>query len=104
MAFGEELAVRLPRTERAPALLRVEQRWLPVLAGRLPLPTPTPVRFGTPSGLFEHTWTIVRWVEGEPADHAPVTRVDAAEVLAGFLGALHVPAPADAPANPTRGI
>lgn len=102
--LGQELAVRLPRTERAPALLRVEQRWLPVLAGRLPLPTPTPVRVGKPSGLFEHTWTIVRWVEGEPADHAPVTCVGAAEVLAGFLGALHVPAPADAPANPTRGI
>ncbi|RYE40268.1 MAG: aminoglycoside phosphotransferase, partial [Hyphomicrobiales bacterium] len=32
--LGEELAVRLPRTERAPALLRIEQRWLPVLAGR----------------------------------------------------------------------
>ncbi|RYF49931.1 MAG: aminoglycoside phosphotransferase family protein [Comamonadaceae bacterium] len=102
--LGEELAVRLPRTERAPALLRVEQRWLPVLAGRPPLPTPAPVRIGQPSGLFEHTWTIARWVEGEPADRAPVTRVDAAEVLAEFLGALHVPAPADAPANPTRGI
>ncbi|MCZ4590447.1 aminoglycoside phosphotransferase family protein [Rhodococcus opacus] len=102
--LGEELAVRLPRTERASALLHTEQTWLPVLANRLPLPTPTPVRIGTPSGLFEHTWTIARWVEGEPADHEPVTCVDAAEVLAGFLGALHVEAPADAPANPARGI
>lgn len=102
--LGEELAVRLPRAERAPALLSVEQRWLPELAVRLPLPTPAPVRVGKPSGLFEHTWTIARWVEGEPADHVPVTRVDVAEVLAGFLGALHVPAPADAPAIPTRGI
>ena len=31
--LGAELAVRLPRTERAPALLRTEQKWLPVLAG-----------------------------------------------------------------------
>jgi len=68
------------------------------------LPTPTPVRAGAPSDLFEHTWTIARWVEGEPADHAPITRVEAAEVLAGFLAALHREAPADAPVNPSRGI
>ncbi|ONI84068.1 aminoglycoside phosphotransferase [Actinosynnema sp. ALI-1.44] len=102
--LGAELAVRLPRTQRAPGLLRTEQKWLPVLAERLPLPTPTPVRVGQPSSLFEHTWTIVRWVDGDPADRAPVTRVGAAEVLAEFLAALHKQAPADAPVNPTRGI
>jgi aminoglycoside phosphotransferase (APT) family kinase protein len=102
--LGTELAVRMPRTERAPALLRTEQKWLPVLAERLPLPTPVPVRIGEPSALFEHTWTITRWVEGEPADHAPITRADAAETLAGFLKALHRQAPAQAPANPTRGV
>ena len=102
--LGDALAVRLPRTERAPALLHIEQTWLPVLGERLPLPTPIPVRIGEPSSLFEHTWTIARWVEGEPADHAPITRIEAAEVLAGFLRALHQQAPADAPANPSRGI
>jgi aminoglycoside phosphotransferase (APT) family kinase protein len=102
--LGDELAVRLPRTERAPALLRTEQAWLPVLAKRLPLPTPVPVRTGEPSSRFEHTWTIARWVEGEPADRAPITRVESAETLAGFLGALHQEAPADAPVNPARGI
>ena len=102
--LGDELAVRLPRTERAPALLRTEQTWLPLLAKRLPLPTPTPVRVGQPSNLFEHTWTIASWVEGEPADQMPITRIEAAEVLAEFLSALHQQAPADAPANPTRGI
>ncbi|GLZ36636.1 hypothetical protein Acsp05_02610 [Actinokineospora sp. NBRC 105648] len=102
--LGTELAVRLPRTERAPALSRVEQEWLPVLTGHLPLPTPTPVRVGEPSALFGHTWTITRWVEGDPADHSPITRTDAADTLAGFLKALHRPAPAQAPANPVRGI
>ena len=102
--LGEELAVRLPRTERAPALLRTEQTWLPMLAERLPLPTPVPVRVGRPSSLFEHTWTIARWVEGEPADRAPITRVESAEILAGFLRALHHRAPADAPVNPPRGV
>lgn len=101
--LGAELGVRLPRTENAPAQLRTEQKWLPVLAERLPLPTPTPVRIGKPSDLFEHIWTITRWVEGEPADYAPITRADAAETLAGFLRALHQQAPADAPSNPMRG-
>jgi aminoglycoside phosphotransferase (APT) family kinase protein len=102
--LGAELAVRLPRTERAPVLLRREQKWLPVLAERLTLPTPIPVRTGEPSDLFGHTWTIVRWVAGEPADRAPITRADAAGTLGSFLKALHRQAPADAPANPTRGI
>lgn len=75
--LGHELAVRLPRTERAPALLRTEQTWLPLLAERLPLPTPTPVRIGQPSRLFGHTWTIVRWVDGEPADRMPITHTAA---------------------------
>jgi aminoglycoside phosphotransferase (APT) family kinase protein len=102
--LGEKLAVRLPRTERAPALLTNEQRWLPMLAERLPLPTPIPVRIGKPSSLFEHTWTIARWVEGEPADRVPITRIDSAEILASFLRALHRQAPADAPVNPPRGL
>ena len=102
--LGDELAVRMPRTQRAPALLRLEQRWLPTLASRLPLPVPTPVRVGEPSDLFPHTWTVARWVAGEPADHTPISRPEAAESLAAFLTALHREAPPDAPANPTRGV
>jgi aminoglycoside phosphotransferase (APT) family kinase protein len=99
--LGDELAVRMPRTPRAPDLLRIEQRWLPELAPRLPLPIPTPVRIGEPSELFPRTWTIATWVPGEPADRAPISEYD--DSLAGFLTALHVEAPADAPTNPTRG-
>lgn len=98
------MGVRLPRTERAPSLLRTEQRWRPRLAQRLPLPTPTPVRIGEPSGLFKHTWTVTSWVEGNPADLTPIAHIGAAEVLAEFLIALHHEAPMEAPSNPTRGI
>ncbi|WP_406210908.1 aminoglycoside phosphotransferase family protein [Kitasatospora sp. NBC_01560] len=102
--LGEELAVRLPRTTRAPALLEKERQWLPVLAPRLPLPVPVPVRAGRPSAHFPRPWTIAAWVAGEPADLAPVTRGrHAADQLAGFLGALHREAPADAPRSPYRG-
>lgn len=102
--LGEELAVRLPRTERAPDLLAKEQKWLPGLAKQLPLATPIPLRTGQPSDLFAHTWTIARWVEGDPADQSPITDPGSAEILADFLNALHHRAPEDAPGNPTRGI
>jgi aminoglycoside phosphotransferase (APT) family kinase protein len=101
--LGEDLAVRLPRTPRAPSLLRTEQRWLPLLAPDLPLPVPIPVRVGEPSGRFPATWSVTRWVAGTPADHTPVASEAAADSLACFLRALHHEAPADAPANPVRG-
>ncbi|MEX0173436.1 aminoglycoside phosphotransferase family protein [Streptomyces sp. LMG1-1-1.1] len=102
---GEELAVRMPRTERAPELLRKEFRWLPLLAPALPLPVPVPVRTGEPSARFPRFWTVARWVAGEPADAVPVTRGGhAAEVLGGFLRILHREAPEEAPVNPHRGV
>lgn len=103
--LGDELAVRMPRTARGPSLLRNEHRWLPVLAPRLPLPVPIPVRIGEPSAHFPRPWTIAVWVPGEPADRVPVTRAEhAADCLARFLRALHQNAPADAPASPSRGV
>lgn len=102
--LGEELAVRLPRTPRAPSLLRIEQQWLPVVAPSLPLPVPVPVRVGEPSARFPKTWTVARWVDGVPADHAPISSPEAACTLARFPRALHHKAPAEAPANPVRSV
>ncbi|WP_371525684.1 aminoglycoside phosphotransferase family protein [Streptomyces sp. NBC_01283] len=103
--LGEDLAVRLPCTDRAPDLLRKEHQWLPALAPRLPLPVPTPLRISEPSTRFPKPWTIAAWVPGEPADRTTISRGDhAADTLTAFLGALHVEAPADAPVNPTRGL
>jgi aminoglycoside phosphotransferase (APT) family kinase protein len=101
--LGQELAVRMPRKPRAPSLLRIEQQWLPVLAPTLPLPVPVPARVGESSPRFPDTWSIARWVDGEPADSAPITSPQSAGLLAGFLRALHREAPDDAPANPGRG-
>lgn len=102
--LGDELAVRMPRSERAPDLQRKECRWLPVLAPRLPLPVPNPVRIGVPSALFPKRWTVMTWVPGEPLDYTQISRADhSAETLAGFLRALHVEAPAEAPDSKDRG-
>nr|WP_239063032.1 aminoglycoside phosphotransferase family protein [Streptomyces sp. SID13031] len=102
--LGDELAVRIPRTPRAPELLRIELEWLPSLAERLPLPTPVPLRAGEPSTLFPKPWHVVRWVPGEPADRIPISHPDSTVTLAGFLKALHVEAPVDAPVNPQRSV
>ncbi|THV33671.1 aminoglycoside phosphotransferase family protein [Glycomyces buryatensis] len=103
--LGEDLAVRIPLTANAPTLLRNEHRWLPILAPRLPLPVPVPARISEPSERFARPWIITTWVPGEPADRAPLTRVpQAAEALAGFLRALHLPAPPEAPVSPGRGV
>ncbi|WP_405794918.1 aminoglycoside phosphotransferase family protein [Streptomyces sp. NBC_01506] len=102
--LGDDLAVRMPRQEGAPDLLRKEYRWLPVLAPRLPLPVPNPVRIGEPSARFPKPWTVMTWVPGEPLDHTSISRGDhAADTLAGFLRALHVEAPEDAPISADRG-
>ncbi|UYO97632.1 phosphotransferase [Microbacterium sp. M28] len=102
--LGDELAVRIQRMDTDFEHQLKERRWLPLLAPRLPLPIPVPVRNGAPSERFPKIWTVMTWVPGVPLDHASITRDDhAADALAAFLRALHVAAPADAPADAVRG-
>jgi aminoglycoside phosphotransferase (APT) family kinase protein len=101
--LGEALMVRLPRRAVAAELMRHEQDWLPVLAPRLPLAVPAPVRLGRPAEGYPWSWSVVPWVAGETADAAPP---EAAEALnfARFLRALHRPTPERAPRNPFRDV
>jgi aminoglycoside phosphotransferase (APT) family kinase protein len=103
--LGDDLAVRLPwATQSADGLLRKEHAWLPALAPHLPLQVPVPQRLGEPSERFPRPWIVTTWVPGVPADRVPVTRAaDAADCLAGFLTALHRPAPDGAPVGRGRG-
>ncbi|MDO8801929.1 aminoglycoside phosphotransferase family protein [Phenylobacterium sp.] len=100
--LGDDLAVRMPRRLAGLALLRNEQRWLPTLP-RLPLPIPTPLRLGVPGEGYPWPWSVLPWMPGGPADLDPLAAHQAL-VLAGFLKALHQPAPAQAPHNPHRGV
>jgi aminoglycoside phosphotransferase (APT) family kinase protein len=103
--LGGDLAVRLPRRAQAAELVRHEQRWLPVLAPRLPLPVPAPVRTGRPGLGYPWWWSVVPLLPGDvAARRPPADPREAAVTLGGFLGALHAPAAPDAPANPVRGI
>ena len=102
---GDGLIARLPRRALGAAIIKNEQRWLPGLAPGLPLPIPYPERTGVPACGYPYSWSVVPYLPGVPAARArSFDPAGAAAVIGGFLGALHVPAPADAPANPFRGI
>ena len=103
--LGDDLVVRLPRRAAAADLMLHEQRWLGALAPDLPLPIPAPVRVGGPGRGYPWPWSVVPWLAGTSWEAAPPTDTGrAAHRLGGFLAALHVPAPVDAPHNPLRGV
>lgn len=103
--LGDDLVVRLPRREASAVLIDHEARWLPELAPLLPTAAPVPLRTGRPTWRYPWSWTIAPWIDGRPAiglsaaERAPIARS-----LAEALCALHVPAPAEAPHNPVRGV
>jgi aminoglycoside phosphotransferase (APT) family kinase protein len=99
--LGTELSIRLPSGEWYAKQVEKEQRWLPVLAPRLPLPIPTPVARGEPDAAFPYPWSVYRWLEGELASKAHIADPTAfATALAGFLNAL---ARVDATGGPEPG-
>jgi aminoglycoside phosphotransferase (APT) family kinase protein len=99
--LGSELTIRLPSGDWYAKQVEKEQRWLPVLAPRLPLPIPTPVARGEPDAAFPYPWSVYRWLDGELASKAHVADLTAfATALAGSLNAL---ARADATAGPEPG-
>jgi aminoglycoside phosphotransferase (APT) family kinase protein len=101
--LGEDMAVRLPRRAKAAGLIEREQEWLPQIAARLPLPVPVPLRTGVPGCGYPWRWSVVPWIGGAAVDISPVDARQA-QPFAAFLRALHVPAPANAPRNPFRGV
>ena len=87
--LGERMTVRLPSADAYALQVDKEQRWLPVLAPRLPLPIPTPVARGAPGEGYPHSWSVYRWLDGEVASEQGIGDLtDFATTLAGFLAAL----------------
>lgn len=88
--LGDEMVVRLPRTQSASEQVDKEQRWLPRLAPFLPLAIPNPLVVGAPGEGYPWRWSVYQWLTGEDASVKPV--IDAhqtAVTLAEFLLALH---------------
>lgn len=100
--LGEGMTVRLPSAEAYAAQVAKEQRWLPVLASRLPLPIPVPVAQGTPGAGYPWPWSVYRWLEGEDATVERISNLsEFAVALAHFLTALqHIDAADGPPPGP----
>ncbi|MGE0624206.1 MAG: aminoglycoside phosphotransferase family protein [Pseudomonadales bacterium] len=101
--LGEALTVRIPRRQMAADFIANELTWLPVLAPRLPIPVPAPVRLGEPTNYYPWRWGVLPFFPGKCADVRPPAGSEVTR-FADFLLALHQPAPDDAPRNPVRGI
>lgn len=65
--IGDELVARVPVHARTAETLRMEVRWLPVLAQALPVRIPEPIDLVEPADAFPLPWAVYRWLEGEPA-------------------------------------
>lgn len=108
--LGDDLVVRMPRRRLGVPLIDHEQRWLPVIAPRLPLPIPAPVRCGVADDVFPWPWSICPYFPGTSvlalvAGGGSLTDPTAeAARLGAFVAALQKPAPSDAPDNPFRGV
>jgi aminoglycoside phosphotransferase (APT) family kinase protein len=87
--LGDDMVLRIPRTERTSEALEKERRWLPRLAPQLPLAVPVPLGTGKPAEGYPFAWSIYRWLEGETATVGRIVDLDqAATELAGFIAAL----------------
>ena len=101
---GTAHVARFPRRQISAPMVDSEARWLPDLARVLPLPIPAPVFVGSPSNRFPWSWTIAKWIDGQPAAvDTDIDQVEAGSQMGSFLAALHRPAPAGYPHNPFRG-
>ncbi|MBT2468256.1 aminoglycoside phosphotransferase family protein [Streptomyces sp. ISL-66] len=98
--LGEDMAVRLPRTEGAAGDVATEHRWLPRLAPPLPVAIPAPLGQGEPAEGYPWPWSVYRWLAGEnPAAGRIAEPVLLAEDLARFVSALRRIDPADGPSS-----
>ena len=96
--LGDELSIRLPRSQHYREQVAKEQRWLPVLAPRLPVPIPRPVAQGAPGLGYPHPWSVYAWIDGAPATlDRIVDRIAFARAVAEFLVALRACDASDGP-------
>ena len=84
--LGDDMTVRLPTHESYAPAVDKEHRWLPLLAPQLPVPIPVPLAKGAAAEGYPFSWSIRRWISGQPARperiaDLPAFAVDVAEFL-----------------------
>src|ERR687894_996870 len=96
--LGPRMTVRLPSAAHHAPQGEKEHRWLPRLAPLLPLPIPAPLARGEPGEGYPFSWSVYRWLDGEPAMTGRIDDVvEFAGTLAEFLRALRRIDPAGGP-------
>jgi len=96
--LGESMSIRLPSAAHYVAQVAKEQRWLPMLAPRLPLPIPAPLAQGKPDTNYPWSWSVYQWIEGETASLQTIADLpEFAADLVRFLTALQQIDPAGGP-------
>jgi aminoglycoside phosphotransferase (APT) family kinase protein len=107
--LSEEMSVRLPRLPRWRGQVEREQRWLPWLAPRLPLPVPVPLAQGVPAEGYPFPWSVYRWLDGENADLDRIadprrTATELAEFFTALQGLDPTGGPPPEASNGFRGV
>ncbi|WP_049574231.1 aminoglycoside phosphotransferase family protein [Streptomyces sp. SBT349] len=102
--LGATMSVRLPLTPGAAGDVARERLLLPRLAPLLPVPVPTVLGEGAPTGEYPLPWTVHRWLPGRNPDPAALAGPGAlggaralAADLAALVGAVRAIEPADGP-------
>ena len=99
--IGGAVVARFPRLPHAEAQIAVMARWLPALAGALPVAVPLAARFGVAGSDYPFGWTVLPWLEGRVVQAKTRVPMGLDADLAGFLRALQSCAiPAAAPNKP----
>jgi aminoglycoside phosphotransferase (APT) family kinase protein len=94
--LGDRMTVRLPTHASYASAVAKEQRWLPVLAPRLPVPIPVPLAVGRPGEGYPYEWSVRPWLAGEPATSETIGNGFSVQ-LAEFLLALQAIDASDGP-------
>jgi aminoglycoside phosphotransferase (APT) family kinase protein len=88
--LGDEMVVRLPRTDWGAGAVDRELRWMPKIAPLLPIASPVPLAKGTPAAGYPWEWGVYPWLEGEnPTVDGNADPDQLARELARFVDALH---------------
>jgi aminoglycoside phosphotransferase (APT) family kinase protein len=88
--LGDDMVVRLPRTQWGIGAVDRELRWLPKLAPLLPVAIPVPLAKGMPADGFPWEWGVYPWLVGENPTTDGSADADAlARDLARFVRTLH---------------
>jgi aminoglycoside phosphotransferase (APT) family kinase protein len=101
--LGADLAVRLPGRLIGAEQVARQHRWLPALAGRLPLAIPVVVGQDVPGEGYPWQWSITSLLPGEiAAGCRGLDLATAAVKLAGFIADLRAVDPAGGPPSEFR--